>query len=91
MACVLTYVVVLAISGWIFAVVKWRSAGFIHAVLMLGIAGMVFYKIMGGILTSPGSDDPVAGVVAAADLVFIVVGVLAALCGIGVAYLAFKK
>lgn len=85
------YAAILTVSGWLFVASKWRGAGLIHAALMFGIAGFVFYKSMTGILTSPGSDDAVAGVVAATNLFFVIVGVLAAFCGIGIAYLLFRK
>jgi hypothetical protein len=91
MIFVLTYVIVLSVSGWFFAVFKWRVMGFIHAVLMLGIAGMVLYGIMRGMVTSPGSDNAAAGIVAAADLVFILLGLFSAICGIAVILHLFSK
>ena len=39
------YAVILTASGFLSAVIKWRTAGFIHAVLMLGIAGLVLFGI----------------------------------------------
>ena len=85
------YITVLTASGWFFVLFKWRATGFIHAVLMLGITGIVFYKIMGGILTSPGSDNAAAGIVAGADLVFILLGVFTAICGVAVMMYLFSE
>jgi len=91
MIVALIYVIILTVSGWFFAAFKWRLAGFIHAGLMLGIAGIVFYEIMNGIVTSPGSDNAAAGIVAGADLVFILLGLFTAICGIAVMMYLFSE
>jgi hypothetical protein len=76
------YAAVLTISGWLYGTLKSRVAGITHAVLMLGIVAMVLYCILRGFVSSPGSDNAAAGIVAAANLVFVVIGVLAAACGV---------
>jgi hypothetical protein len=80
------YVIILAASGWFYTAFKWRVTGFIHAALMLGIAGLVLYGVLSGWVTSPGKDNAAAGILAAANLIFIVVGAFATVCGIGVAW-----
>ncbi len=86
----LTYAVLLVISGWIFAIAGWRMAGFVHAALMLGIAGFCFY-VWSGNLNAPLADNPAAGIIAAAPVAYFVVGALTALFGIGTGYLLFGK
>lgn len=89
-ACALTYALALVISGWGFALVAWRIAGFIHAALMLGIAGFCFYVCLGN-LDAPLGDNPAAGLIATATLIYFIVGTLSALFGIGITYLVLKK
>jgi hypothetical protein len=57
---------------------------------MLGIAGMVLYGVLSGFVSSPGSDNAAAGIVAAANLVFVIIGALAAICGIAVMRCVFR-
>ncbi|MGB8369323.1 MAG: hypothetical protein ACLPYZ_13320 [Limisphaerales bacterium] len=85
------YAVILTASGFLSAVIKWRTAGFIHAVLMLGIAGLVLFGIANDWVTSPGADNAAAGIVAIADFVFIAGGVLAAICGVTVMRCVFPE
>src|SRR5882724_9581766 len=65
-----TYAIMLTVSGWLYGVLESRVLGIIHAVLMLGIAGMIFYGFLSGFISSPGSDNAAAGIVATANLVF---------------------
>jgi hypothetical protein len=90
MEVALIYLLVLAISGWIFALFGSRIAGVVHSTLMLGIAGFCFYTWLGDVDT-PLADNPAAGVIAIATVVCFIIGALAGLCGIGIAYLVFKK
>ena len=85
----LVYAIILAVSGWLYGALKKRAVGFVHATLMLGIAGLVFYGILNGMVTNPGADNAAAGIIAAANLIFIVIGALAAGCGIAVMYRLF--
>ena len=49
-------------------------------------------NLAGLMATNPGKDNAAAGIVAAANLLFIVVGLFAAICGIAVMlYLFFRK
>lgn len=80
----LVYAIVLALSGWLYGALKMRAVGLIHATLMLAIAGLVFYGILNGMVTNPGADNAAAGIIAAANLVFVVIGFLAASCGVAV-------
>jgi len=77
-----TYAIVLTVSGFLYAATEWRAAGITHAGLMLGIAGLVLYEVASGLVASPGPDNAAAGILAAANLVFLVVGALAAVCGV---------
>ncbi|MGH7943316.1 MAG: hypothetical protein ACREDS_00120 [Limisphaerales bacterium] len=90
MIVVLAYLAILTILGWLYVTFKKRLAGFIHAVLMFGIAGLGFY---GGVigLQSPLADNPSAGILAAATLISFILGVLAAICGISMMFCVFKK
>ncbi|HUE37309.1 MAG TPA: hypothetical protein VMO20_07955 [Candidatus Acidoferrum sp.] len=88
-ACILSYILMLAVSGWSFALGKWRIAGFIHSALMLGIAGFCLYYWL-GFLEVPLADNPAAGVIATASLVYLVVGIVAAIFGIGNGYFLLK-
>ncbi len=90
MGIALIYLLILAISGWIFALLGSRIAGIVHSALMLGIAGFCFYTWLGNVDT-PLADNAAAGVIAIATLVYFIIGALAGLCGIGIAYLVFKK
>jgi hypothetical protein len=84
------YAVVLTVSGWLYGALESRVAGTTHAVLMLGIAGMVLYGVLSGFVSSPGSDAAAAGIVAAANLVFVIIGALGAICGIAVMPCVFR-
>ena len=85
------YIAVLTTSGWLFVLFKGRVTGFIHAGLMLGIAGMVFYGIMRGMVTSPGSDNAAAGIVAGANFLFILLGLFTTICGVTVMMYLFSE
>ena len=76
------YALVLTLSGWLYGALKIRAVGLLHAMLMLGIAGLVLYEIAHGAVTNPGVDNAAAGIVAGANVVFIIIGVLAASCGV---------
>lgn len=78
----LIYAIVLTLSGWLYGALKIRAVGLLHAMLMLGIAGLVLYEIAHGAVTNPGVDNAAAGIVAGANVVFIIIGVLAASCGV---------
>ena len=86
----LAYIFALFASGWLFAFFNIRFIGFLHSALMLGIAGFVFYTWL-NLSNTPLADNPSAGVDALGSLISIVVGLIAALCGFGVAYVIVKK
>jgi hypothetical protein len=90
MAVALVYSSVLALSGWVFAITASRIAGFIHAALMLGMAGFCFYVCLGN-LNAPLADNPAAGMIAVATLAYFIVGALAAIFGIGAGSVLFGK
>ncbi len=79
-----SYAIVLTVSGFFYAATEWRAAGIIHAGLMFGIAGLVLYEVASGLVASPGPDNAAGGILAAANLIFLVAGALAAVCGIAV-------
>jgi hypothetical protein len=85
------YASILVLSGILYFTTLRRVAGFTHAALMLGAAGLVGFEIVRGQITRPGNDDAAAGIVAAANLVFVVGGGLAAIFGIGVLYSSLSK
>lgn len=80
----LAYAVALTVSGWLYGALESRVAGITHAVLMLGIAVLVLYEVASGLVASPGQDNAAAGILAAANLAFVIIGALAAICGLAV-------
>lgn len=84
----------LTASGWLYAVFGWRIVGFLHGVLMLGVAGLCLYVLWTSRIR-PHADDPASGFVAAISLVLIfaaiVVGVFAAICGVSVMLVIFDR
>jgi hypothetical protein len=85
------YASVLVLSGIFYFSTLRRVAGFTHAALMLGIAGMVGFEVARGQLSRVNADDAAAGIVAAANLVFVVGGGLAAIFGMGVLFSSVSK
>jgi hypothetical protein len=85
------YAVFLTISGWLYGLLKWRIVGFVHALLMLGIAGLVLYGILGAQVTNPSADDPAAGIIATANVAFVAIGAFSAVCGFGIIFFLFRK
>jgi hypothetical protein len=80
----LLYAIVLTLSGWLYGGVKKRAIGLMHATLMIGVAGLFLYEGIAAVADRPKAGNPVAGFVAAVDLACIVIGLLAAICGIAV-------
>jgi hypothetical protein len=85
------YAVVLTVSCWIYGAWESRVAGITHAVLMLGVAGLALYGVLSGLRASPGRDDAAVGVVAAANLVFVIIGALAAICFVAIIHRIFSR
>ena len=75
------------IAGWSYAISKGRTAGWIHALLMLGVAGACGYlgfhvfwhqAIAGG----QGPDaNPVGGILSGIGLLYSIVAIATAACG----------
>lgn len=92
-ASVLGFLAVLVASGWLYVALRKRVLGLIHAVLMLCVAvlgvGIGMYAfinrwhIMGG--TGPDAN-PVAGIIFLTALAATAVGLIAAICGVGVVW-----
>ena len=80
----LAYAILLTLSGWLYGALKIRAVGLLHATLMLGIAGLVLYEIAHGAVTNPGADNAAGGIVAGANVIFVIIGLLAASCGVAV-------
>jgi len=78
------YALVLTLSGWLYGALKIRAVGILHAVLMLAVAGLVFYEMARGAVTNPGADNAAAGIVAGANAIFVIIGLLAASCGVAI-------
>lgn len=89
-ALILAYMLVIVLSGWVFAFVGWRAAGFINSALMLGIAGFCFYYSLGDMAT-PLADNPAAGLVATAALIYLIAGIVAAALSFSVGYFLLRK
>jgi hypothetical protein len=84
------YAVVLTSSGWSYRSSKSFAFGLLHALMMFGIAGFVIYIIVKEGLYHPGKDNAAAGILAAANLVVVAIGALAAFCAITVTYSLFS-
>ena len=88
------YAMSLVLSGVIYAIFRWRIVGLLHGMLMLSVAGLMLYAVLFS-YSRPQAGDPAAGIVAGANVVLIavclVVGVVAALCGVGVLYSALPQ
>jgi hypothetical protein len=90
MALALAYSVILVMSGWIFLVFKSRIAGFVHATSMLALAG--FWLCYGiNDLEAPLADNPAAGMIATASLLYLAAGTVTAILAAGVGYSLFKR
>jgi hypothetical protein len=90
---VFTYLITLVVTGWRYAIQEKRLSGIIHAGLMSGIAGL---GLISGLLTwigraniigGSGPDaNPVAPEIFLTGLIAAIVGGIAAICAIGVAW-----
>jgi hypothetical protein len=80
----LAYSFALMASGWVYVVLKTFVFGLGHSVLMLAMFGLVLFTFLSGKVTGPGSDNAAAGVLAWANLVFLLAGSMAAICGVSV-------
>ena len=84
------YAAVAVIAGWGYILSRFRFLGWIHALLMLGVAGLCgFYglSVLGNrsILGGSGPDaNPVAGIIYGIALVAVAIAAIIAVCGIGV-------
>jgi hypothetical protein len=85
------YASFLVLSGIFYFSTLRRVVGLTHAAFMLGVAGMVGFEIIRGQWTRVSADDAAAGIVATANVVFVVGGGLAAIFGIGVLVSSFSK
>lgn len=86
-----TYSVVLTLSGWMFVASDRYKAGIVHSALMLGIAAKMFFEMAAGLLRNPGSDNASAGIVGAANGIYLIIAILSAFFGIAVGFVALKK
>ncbi len=78
------YFVTLTVSGFIHVAKKWRGAATIHATLMLMIAAIGIFKGLAILSSSPGPDNAVSGMVNLFGLVVLLLGAVAAICGVAV-------
>jgi hypothetical protein len=91
------YAAVAVIAGWGYAVSRVRVFGWIHALLMLGVAGLCAvygFSTLGdrSITGGRGPDaNPVAGIIYGFALLGVIVAVVTAVCGIGVVRHVLRK
>ncbi len=86
----LFYVILLAVSGWLFAIYKWLVAGMVHAILMLGIAIFCLYNSLPFLLNPHDlADNAAAGVIVLVNLAVTACGVLTLGDGLAVISLIF--
>jgi len=80
----------MAVTGWGYVTLKLRVLGWIHALLMLGIAGVSGYyglAVLGdrSIAGGNGPDaNPVGGILYGIGFLYCVLAVATGVCGIGV-------
>lgn len=58
---------------------------------MFGIAGIVFCGVLSGLVSRPESDNAAVGIVAGANLVFLIIGAVATICGVAVMCRLFPR
>jgi hypothetical protein len=91
------YAAVAIIAGWRYVVSGRRAFGWIHALLMLGVAGLCAVyglSILGdrSIAGGRGPDaNPAAGIIYGIALLGILIAVVTAVCGIGVIRHVLRK
>jgi hypothetical protein len=76
------YLLILTLLAWHYRLKRIRIVGVVEALLMFGISGMVLYEIGKGILIPPGPDNAGAGIIAATNVLFVLMGGIAAVCGV---------
>lgn len=77
--------VILACSGWLYADLKVRIVGIVHAVVMLGIGSYSLAIGLPFLLNPHGmADNAAAGAIALANLVVTAFGALTFACGVAV-------
>ena len=83
---IFAYLIALVVAGWRYAIYGKRPSGMIHAGLMSGIAGLglIWGFLASNVATGPG--NPVGPEIQLTGLVAIVIGIIAAICAIGVAW-----
>jgi len=91
-ATIIAGAVVLTISGWIYAGLRVRVAGIIHAALMAGI-GIYSLALTVPFLLDPHglADNPAAGIIALSNFVVAVFGAVMLACGLGVIWQAVVR
>jgi hypothetical protein len=91
------YAVVVVVAGWAYATLRVRVVGWIHALLMFGVAGVCGaygLSVLGdhSIAGGRGPDaNPVAGVIYGFGLLGIIVALVTAGCGLGVISHVLRK
>jgi len=84
------YAVVVVVAGWVYASSRARVFGWIHALLMFGVAGVCGaygFSVLGdrSIAGGRGPDaNPVAGVIYGFGFLGALIAIVTAACGIGV-------
>ncbi len=84
------YAILMVVAGWGYAALRLRILGWIHALLMLGVAGGSGYyglAVLGDHSIAGGSGpdaNPVGGILYGIGFLYCAVAIVTAACGIGV-------
>jgi len=84
------YGILLAITGWCYAFLKFRPSGWIHALLMLGVAatsGYLGFRCLSDQSISGGSGpdaNPVGGILYLIGFAYCVLATVTVICGVGI-------
>ena len=77
--------ILMTCAGWLYVNLKFRIAGFVHAVFMFVVGGYLLFLGLSVLLSSNGSEDnAAAGTVAVANLVVAALGALTLAGGVAV-------
>ena len=88
------YAAVAVIAGWWYAASRFRLVGWIHALLMLGVAGLCAdygFSTLGHRGGRGPDANPAAGIIYGIALLGVIVAVVTAVCGIGVIRHVLRK
>ena len=85
------YAVLAVITGWKYSVSRVRLFGWIHALLMLGVAGLCVVYGISTLADRSIAGNPVAGIIYGIGLLGVIIAVITGVCGFGVIRHVLRK